>query len=102
MQLGAAPGEAPYKGMADVVTRTMQHGGMRALYAGATSPLAGAMAHNAGLFFFYGAGKQVVERTMPRGDAKTYLDRPFPQLWAAGALAGSSIAVIEAPGACVI
>lgn len=37
----------------------MAREGVKGLYAGAASPLLGAMAHNAGVFFSYGMAKQV-------------------------------------------
>ena len=43
--------------MMDCIKKTLAKEGPAGLYAGATSPLAGAMAHNAGVFFSYGAAK---------------------------------------------
>lgn len=45
--------------MADCFRKTWASEGIKGLYAGAASPLLGAMAHNAGVFFSYGMAKQV-------------------------------------------
>lgn len=47
--------------MADCFRKTMAREGVKGLYAGAASPLIGAMAHNAGVFFSYGMSKKVTQ-----------------------------------------
>lgn len=58
------------------------------LYAGAASPLIGAMAHNAGVFFSYGMAKRIV------GGGE---ELSVPQYYAAGALAAIPISIVESP-----
>lgn len=48
-----------FTGMADCFRKTWAREGLGGLYAGAASPLLGAMAHNAGVFFSYGMAKRV-------------------------------------------
>lgn len=45
--------------MGDAFRKIMAEEGVKGLYAGATSPLMGAMAMNAMVFFSYGASKKV-------------------------------------------
>lgn len=45
--------------MLDCFRKTWAREGLGGLYAGAMSPLLGAMAHNAGVFFSYGLAKKV-------------------------------------------
>ncbi|CAM9970834.1 unnamed protein product, partial [Phaeothamnion confervicola] len=77
-----------YSGMADCFKKTWAQEGFGGLYAGAASPLLGAMAHNAGVFFSYGMAKKVV------GGGK---ELTIPQYYAAGALAAVPITIVEAP-----
>jgi len=88
------PGQpAQYGGMIDCFKKTFAHEGVRGLYKGAMSPLAGAMAHNAGLFFFYGQSKLLVSSHYGR----TVETMSLFNLWQAGAMTGFCVNFIEAP-----
>mmetsp|Transcript_2208 Transcript_2208/g.2945 ORF Transcript_2208/g.2945 Transcript_2208/m.2945 type:complete len:289 (+) Transcript_2208:96-962(+) len=77
-----------FSGMADCIKKTIQGEGLMGLYAGAASPLLGAMAHNAGVFFSYGLAKDFV------GQGK---ELTIPQYYAAGSLAAVPISLVESP-----
>ncbi|CAM9299290.1 unnamed protein product [Ascophyllum nodosum] len=77
-----------FAGMIDCFRKTFAREGVAGLYAGAASPLLGAMAHNAGVFFSYGMAKQVI------GGGK---ELTVPQYFAAGSLASIPISIVEAP-----
>eukprot|EP01129_Flabellula_baltica_P013351 TRINITY_DN6174_c0_g1_i2.p1 TRINITY_DN6174_c0_g1~~TRINITY_DN6174_c0_g1_i2.p1 ORF type:complete len:113 (-),score=16.10 TRINITY_DN6174_c0_g1_i2:24-362(-) len=49
-----------FDGMLDCVVKTLKKEGFRGLYKGAASPLAGAMLHNANVFFCFGRMKQLI------------------------------------------
>jgi solute carrier family 25 carnitine/acylcarnitine transporter 20/29 len=88
------PGKPPeYAGMIDCFKKTFAHEGIRGLYKGAMSPLAGAMAHNAGLFFFYGQSKIMISSYNNRKIDNLTLG----QLWQAGAITGFCVNIVEAP-----
>jgi len=67
--------------------------GFAGLYKGAMSPLAGAMAHNAGLFFFYGQSKQIIAQR----NNTTVSNLSLSHLFQAGAITGFCVNFIEAP-----
>ncbi|CAM9114948.1 unnamed protein product [Chrysoparadoxa australica] len=77
-----------FSGMGDCFRKTMEREGVMGLYAGAASPLMGAMAHNAGVFFSYGKAKEIVGGGKP---LEIY------QYYQAGALAAIPITVVESP-----
>lgn len=55
------PGQLPqFAGMVDCFRKTVKGEGFFGLYKGAASPMAGAMAMNAALFFSYGQSKHIV------------------------------------------
>jgi len=94
------PGKPPaFVGMVDCFRKTFAKEGLSGLYKGAMSPgamspLAGAMAHNAGIFFFYGQSKIFItarEGLPSVGDMK-----PFDYL-KAGAITGLLVNFIESP-----
>lgn len=63
----------------------------RSLYAGATSPLAGAMVHNAALFFTIGQTKVLMRRLYPEEV------RPVRDAFVGGAVVGVVATVVETP-----
>eukprot|EP00611_Tribonema_gayanum_P019248 TRINITY_DN3290_c0_g1_i1.p1 TRINITY_DN3290_c0_g1~~TRINITY_DN3290_c0_g1_i1.p1 ORF type:complete len:158 (+),score=27.36 TRINITY_DN3290_c0_g1_i1:57-530(+) len=77
-----------FSGMGDCIRKTIQREGLMGLYAGAASPLVGAMAHNAGVFFSYGMAKDIV------GGGK---ELSIPQYYMAGSLAAIPITLVESP-----
>ncbi|CAM9388823.1 unnamed protein product, partial [Discosporangium mesarthrocarpum] len=77
-----------FTGMVDCFRQTMVKEGVAGLYAGAASPLIGAMAHNAVVFFSYGLSKKIVSGGKELA--------PF-QYYMAGSLAAVPISLIEAP-----
>ena len=87
------PPQTKYTGMRQCFRMVVREEGWRGLYRGATAPLAGAMAHNANVFFSYGVAKDAVGRMT--GHDSTAL--PIPLVFAAGALAGVGISVVETP-----
>ncbi len=75
-------GGEKFNGMRDAFAKVYRAEGLRGLYKGAASPVAGAMAHNAAIFFSYGAAKQLVAKGRP-------LDALAPaEIFTAGAMAG--------------
>jgi len=88
------PGQAPqFNGMVDCFSKTFKNEGIRGLYKGATSPLAGAMAHNAGLFFFYGQSKKIVASSK----SKSVSDLTPYDCLISGAMTGLGVNAIECP-----
>jgi len=86
------PGQAKqFNGMLDTFRKTIQIEGVRGLYKGATSPLAGAMAHNAGVFFSYGQAKNWL--AAGKGLDKLTLRDYF----IAGSITGAFVSHIEGP-----
>lgn len=85
-------GQQQFNGMVDCIKKTFAQEGMKAFYKGAASPITGAMAMNAGLFFSY-------------GQARVYLADPqkpneplsLPRILLAGAFAGGFVSLIESP-----
>ena len=59
-QVAAADGTLAFDGMGDCFRKTWSAEGLAGLYRGVMSPLAGAAAHNAGVFFSYGFAKRAV------------------------------------------
>eukprot|EP01123_Difflugia_compressa_P013033 TRINITY_DN5821_c0_g1_i1.p1 TRINITY_DN5821_c0_g1~~TRINITY_DN5821_c0_g1_i1.p1 ORF type:complete len:301 (-),score=37.64 TRINITY_DN5821_c0_g1_i1:138-1040(-) len=88
------PGQAPqFNGMIDCFRKTIAKEGFLGLYKGATSPLAGAMAHNAGIFFCYGQSKRFISSQYQRTlDTMTLSD-----YFKSGAITGFFVNVIEGP-----
>jgi len=76
-----------------VFKKTFGKEGFRGLYKGAMSPLAGAMAHNAGIFFFYGQSKVFVSKRYER----TTENLSLPNYFQAGAITGFFVNIIESP-----
>jgi len=77
----------------DCFRKTIAIEGLSGLYKGALSPLAGAMALNAGIFFAYGQSKIWVSR---------FTDRPINRMtladyFIAGAFTGAIVSPIETP-----
>jgi len=86
------PGQVKqFNGMLDTFRKTVQIEGVKGLYKGATSPLAGAMAHNAGVFFSYGQAKNWL--AAGKGMDKLTLSDYF----IAGAITGAFVSHIEGP-----
>eukprot|EP00164_Ancoracysta_twista_P006506 GFYU01009063.1.p1 GENE.GFYU01009063.1~~GFYU01009063.1.p1 ORF type:complete len:298 (-),score=82.20 GFYU01009063.1:201-1094(-) len=86
------PGQPPqYAGMIDCFKKTSAQEGWRGLYKGAAAPLAGAMFHNANLFFSYGQSKNIV---MQMSKTDKMESRHF---FAAGMMTGGFVSLIEAP-----
>jgi len=79
--------------MIDCFKKTFAQEGLRGLYKGAMSPLAGAMAHNAGIFFFYGQSKKVV--CANSGHTKDTM--PLEDYFKAGAITGLLVNIVESP-----
>mmetsp|Transcript_9070 Transcript_9070/g.28877 ORF Transcript_9070/g.28877 Transcript_9070/m.28877 type:complete len:285 (-) Transcript_9070:26-880(-) len=67
--------------------------GFGGLYAGASSPLAGAMFHNANVFFSYGAAKRAVATRW----GTTGSDLPLLGIALAGSIASVPISIVETP-----
>lgn len=87
-------GEKPqFNGMMDCFKKTWKSEGMGGLYKGASSPLAGAMLHNAGLFFVFGQSKELVWKYRKEKTPKLTV----PQYFTAGLMTGFAVTVVEAP-----
>ena len=85
--------QAKYTGMIQCFRKVMAEEGFTGLYRGALSPIAGAMAHNANVFFSYSLAKKVVGSIHHRD----HTDLTIAQLFAAGSMAGAVISVVETP-----
>lgn len=85
--------QAKYTGMIHCFRKVMAEEGFTGLYRGALSPIAGAMAHNANVFFSYSLAKKVVGSIHHRD----HTDLTIAQLFAAGSMAGAVISVVETP-----
>jgi solute carrier family 25 carnitine/acylcarnitine transporter 20/29 len=90
----AAPPPAPTS-IVGVARQIIATRGLRGLYAGASSPLAGAMFHNANVFFSYGAAKRAVTRYY--GLEASPHPLPLSGVALAGSLASVPISVVETP-----
>ncbi len=88
-QVAGVDGKMPFNGMVDCAKKTFAHEGMGGLYRGAASPLLGAMAHNAGVFFSYGQAKKLTGADQVGAPLYTY--------FLAGALSAVPISFIETP-----
>lgn len=77
-----------YSGMGDCFRKILAEEGIRGLYAGAASPLMGAVAMNAVVFFSYGGSKKFV------GGGK---ELTVPQYFLAGSLTAVPITLVESP-----
>jgi solute carrier family 25 carnitine/acylcarnitine transporter 20/29 len=77
--------------MLDCLTKTVKHEGVSGLYKGAASPLAGAMIHNAALFFSYGQARRWL------GAEKDSDPLSLPNYFNAGAIAGFLVSIVETP-----
>eukprot|EP01125_Pyxidicula_operculata_P006828 TRINITY_DN2344_c0_g1_i2.p1 TRINITY_DN2344_c0_g1~~TRINITY_DN2344_c0_g1_i2.p1 ORF type:complete len:167 (-),score=38.19 TRINITY_DN2344_c0_g1_i2:69-569(-) len=87
------PGQPPqFNGMVDCFKKTLQIEGFRGLYKGSASPLAGAMAHNATLFFVYGQSKKYIGKVTGRGSNLLPKD-----CLVAGAVTGFVANIVETP-----
>lgn len=82
-------GKMPFAGMLDCGKKTFAKEGMSGLYKGAASPLLGAMAHNAGVFFSYGQAKKLTGADVMGAPLHTFL--------MAGSLASIPITIVETP-----
>jgi len=89
MQKPSPDGQLPFNGMLDCARKTFAHEGIRGLYKGAASPLLGAMAHNAGVFFSYGQAKKLT------GADRT--GAPLVKYFYSGAMAALAISCVETP-----
>jgi len=83
----------PFNGMIDCFQKTISKEGFKGLYKGAMSPLTGAMAHNAGIFFCYGQSKKIISSKTNR----KIQDLTLPNYFLAGAMTGFCVNVIEGP-----
>ncbi|KAK1150540.1 mitochondrial carnitine/acylcarnitine carrier protein-like [Acipenser oxyrinchus oxyrinchus] len=92
IQPKAAPSQAVlYSGTIDCFRKTVAREGLRGLYKGMGAPLAGVTPMTAISFFGFGLGKRLQQREPT--DTLTY-----PQVFAAGMLAGFLTTFIMAPG----
>jgi solute carrier family 25 (mitochondrial carnitine/acylcarnitine transporter), member 20/29 len=82
-----------YSGAIDCFKKTLQWEGVRGLYKGVTSPLAGQMFFRATLFSAFGASKRWLS-TNPDGTSRTLTDVDF---FKAGFITGAAAAFTEAP-----
>lgn len=82
-------GKFPFAGMADCAKKTFAKEGVKGLYKGAASPLVGAMAHNAGVFFSYGQAKALTGANEVGADLYKY--------FLAGAISAIPITLVETP-----
>jgi len=90
------PGKPPqFAGTVDCFNKTFSREGVSGLYKGAMSPLAGAMALNAGIFFAYGQSKLF----LAEGKSRLNLDKKMTlyDYFICGALTGGFVAPIESP-----
>jgi len=86
------PGEKPaFDGMVDCAKKTLAAEGVKGLYKGCASPLAGAMIINAVLFSSYGQAQQLLAK------GKKTEEISLATLSLAGSMAGFTAALIEAP-----
>mmetsp|Transcript_33433 Transcript_33433/g.40969 ORF Transcript_33433/g.40969 Transcript_33433/m.40969 type:complete len:299 (-) Transcript_33433:434-1330(-) len=89
-QVPGPDGKMPFAGMMDCAKKTFSHEGLGGLYKGAASPLLGAMAHNAGIFFSYGQARKFTGADVPGCELYRF--------FLAGALAGGTlITIVETP-----
>jgi len=85
------PKNPKFAGMVDCFRKTFAQEGAAGLYKGAASPLAGAVFHNANLFFAYGQARRFL-------GAKSDTDPiNLTRTFAAGAIAGCLVSVVEGP-----
>lgn len=81
-----------YSGLADVARKTVAEEGLAGLYRGVASPLVGQMAFNAVQFAVNSAAV-----TYLRGDRPPGSRLSLPEYFAAGAVTGVAVAMVEAP-----
>mmetsp|Transcript_22578 Transcript_22578/g.35961 ORF Transcript_22578/g.35961 Transcript_22578/m.35961 type:complete len:266 (-) Transcript_22578:945-1742(-) len=82
-------GKLPFNGMVDCAKKTFAKEGPAGLYKGAASPLLGAMAHNAAVFFSYGQAKSLTGANVTGAELYKY--------FFAGSIAAVAITVVETP-----
>ncbi|KAJ2078250.1 mitochondrial ornithine carrier protein [Coemansia sp. RSA 988] len=84
-----------FSGTLDCLKQTWQHEGFQGFYRGLTSPLLGAMAENAAVFYAYNRIQSVIRSASSPslGDAPL----PLPQLFLSGALSGIICAFVLSP-----
>ena len=87
-----------YSGMMDCARKTLAEEGLAGLYKGAASPLAGAAAHNAFLFLINGLAKSwLLSLKPPRAEGDPPHTLSVADQFAAGAIAGGFISIVETP-----
>jgi len=97
------PANPVYGGMIDCMQKTFRSEGLRGLYKGAASPLAGAMFHNAALFFSYGQSRRAVAGWQSPSLSSSFSGKGSEvQLtllgeFYAGAIAGGLVSIVETP-----
>jgi len=79
-----------YSGMIDCLTKTFKEEGAKGLYKGASSPLVGAMFHNASLFFSNGQARRIMG-----GEGGRQLSL-LQELYC-GMIAGGAVCLVETP-----
>ncbi|XP_039479115.1 mitochondrial magnesium exporter 1 [Drosophila santomea] len=85
------PGQPPrYKGVIDCAARTFRHEGVRGFYRGISAPLVGVTPIYAVDFAVYAAGKRLFQ-------TDDHIRLTYPQIFAAGALAGVCSALVTVP-----
>lgn len=95
VRMQSASAAADKRGMGQIFTETFRQEGLAGLYKGATSPLAGAMLHNAAVFFSYGIGKRLVCQF--NGKEFNESAMTIPEIWYSGALVGATVSIFEGP-----
>ncbi|KAJ2611241.1 mitochondrial ornithine carrier protein [Coemansia sp. RSA 1365] len=84
-----------FSGTLDCLKQTWQHEGFRGFYRGLTSPLLGAMAETAAVFYAYNRIQSVIRSASSASPGNAPL--PLPQLFLSGALSGVICAFILSP-----
>ena len=86
---------AKYRGATDCLTKTFQEEGLKGIYRGVGSPIAGAMAENATLFWAYGlAQRNMKEYIGAKGENG---ELSLAQLCACGSMSGLAVSHVLSP-----
>lgn len=95
VRMQTQPKENPlFSGMIDCFAKTIKNEGIGALYKGAASPIAGAMAHNAGLFFVNGQTKRLVKNLVGKSSGQNLSVSEF---FLSGLMTGFIVTIVESP-----
>jgi len=95
LQVQGEGGNKKFNGALDCLRQTLRHEGFLALYKGSASPLVGAMAHNAVVFFTTANTKNMIRNVKYEGNREQQLT--VFDIFCAGALAGVPISFVEGP-----